>query len=655
MSAIGGIWCFDGGLDVGRTAERMSNSLSVFGPDRHGFWQAPDRRLNLFWRQFAVLPEDRYDRQPLRSPDGVHTLVADGRIDNIEELAAELDVGGAADLPDAAVILAAYRKWDTACLDRLVGEFAFAVWNSRAQSLFLARDALGYRPLFWARMPGFFGFATMPRGLFALPDVSRVVNERYLAAQIALVPRIGDGTIYRDVRRIPPGHYLTVTASGQDLPRYWRPPVEDDARFRTPQDSADALHDVYSKAVRSRLRGNGAVGSTISAGWDSSSVTAIAARALGEEGRRLTSFTAVPREGFAGQSLDGRLVDESEIAARVLLDFSNVDHVRVSSATQSHLAEIETQSRFTDLPVNGPLNIVWISRIAEEARSRGIRVLLSGDSGNFTASYNGDGALPELFRRGKWFALSRLLFQMGRRGRPLRSSLHLSVGPFIPPALYRLMLQTTGRHGAFDVGRDTALRPEFAESVNLRAIADESGWDMSRRPWPDGRRMRLALLSRSDAGVVRAAMNARFGIDVRDPTIDRRVVELCLAIPERHFLRDGRDSAVFRDAMAGVLPGWLLERRHRGLQSADWYEGAAAARSELVDHVERLARSRLCRRVLDIEKLRALVAALPDPSMPPRDLADTEWASVRARRVGGHLLRNIKLADFILRTEGGNQ
>ena len=135
MSAIAGIWCFDGGVDVLRVAERMSNSLSLFGPDRHGLWEAPDRQLALIWRQFAVLPEDVYDRQPLRSPDGVHTLVADGRIDNIDELAGELDLPTVRDIPDAAIIMAAYRKWGAACLDRLVGEFAFAIWNSRDRAI----------------------------------------------------------------------------------------------------------------------------------------------------------------------------------------------------------------------------------------------------------------------------------------------------------------------------------------------------------------------------------------------------------------------------------------------------------------------------------------------------------------------------------------
>lgn len=573
MSAIAGIWRFDGGSEALRIAERMSNSLSLFGPDHHGLWVAPDRQLTLVWRQFAVLPEDVCDRQPLRSPDGVHTLVADGRIDNIAELSGELDLPTIRDMPDAAIIMAAYRKWDAACLDRLVGEFAFAVWNSRDRSLFLARDAVGCRPLFWTRGQRFFGFATMPSGLFALPGISRAVDERHLAAQLALLPQVGAGTIYRDIHRVPPGHCMTVTANAQSLRRYWTPEQQRERRFRSPKESAEALREVYSTAVRCRLRGIGGVGSMISAGWDSSSVTAIAARLLAERGRRMTSFTAVPRAGFAGPTLNGRLADESEIAAKMLLNFPNVDHVRVSSATRSHLSEFEAHSRFSDLPVNGPMNCVWVNRIAAEARSRGIGVVLNGDLGNFTVSYDGSGALPDLFRRGRWLALSRLLIDLSRRGHRLRAGLHRSIGPFLPAVVYRSIQRLAGREAMFELLRDSGISPDLAGSVNLQAIAAEREWDMSYRPWSDGRRMRLACIGRVDIGPLHAATNARFGVDLRDPTIDRRLVELCLAIPEEHFLWQGRQSAVFCDAMEGVLPGWLLEHRHRGLQSADWYEG----------------------------------------------------------------------------------
>ena len=656
MSAIAGLWRFDRGADAVPVAERMSNSLSVFGPDGHGLWAAPERQLALIWRQFAVLPEDVYDRQPVRSPDGIHVLVADGRIDNIDELAGELDLSPVRDLPDAAVIMAAYRKWAAACLDRLVGEFAFAVWNSRDRSLFLARDALGRRPLFWARGQGFFGFATMPRGLFALPEVSRSVSEEYLAAQLALLPRTGDGTMYRDVRRVPPGHCMTVTASSQSLRCYWKPQVRRDSRLRDPRVSAEALREVYTTAVRCRLRGIGNIGSLISAGWDSSSVTAIAARLLAEQGRRMTSFTAVPRDGFTAPMLQGRLTDESEIAAKVLREFPNVDHVRVSSATRSHLSEIDAHSRFTDMPVNAPTNISWISRIGEEARSRGIRVLLSGDGGNLTTSYNGHGALPYLFRTGRWLALWRLLLSLARRDHSLRWGLHQAIGPFVPALFYRSLMRIAGRDPPFEHFRDSDLSREFAYSASLRASAGESRRDLQAgqpRRSPTGNR--TIAHGRMDAGHSRVAMNARFGVDLRDPTIDRRVVDLCIAIPEEHYLRDGREAAVFRDAMAGTLPPWLLEHRHRGLQSADWYEGIVAARHEVAEHIERLARSRLGSRAFDIARLRALVATLPDPATPTEELASSDWASLRALHAGGQLLRTMSLGHFILRTEGSNQ
>ena len=654
MSAIAGIWRFDGPLDLRPTAERMSNGLAMFGPDRNGLWEAPDQKLMLVWRQFNLLPEDIHDRQPLRSADGVHTLVADARIDNIDEFIGELDLPKGSGIPDAAIIMAAYRKWGSACLDRMVGEFAFAVWNSRESALFLARDAMGCRPIFWARGRGFFAFATMPRGLFALPEVSRAIDERNLACQIALIPPAGDGTLYRDIHRIPPGYCLTVTQTGQDFKRYWelRPKPRD--RFRNPQESAEALRETYTAAVRSRLRSNGGIGSMISAGWDSSSVTCIAARLLAASGRRMTSFTAVPRDGFAGPTLDGRLADESQLAARILSDFPNVDHVRVSSATRSHLTEIEVQSSFQDMPVSGAVNMVWINRIAAEAKRRGIRVLLDGSNGNMTTSYNGFGLLPHLFRQGRWLALSLLIFRLSREHR-VRWCLHRAIGPFLPPALYRFVLGAAGRAPSFDVFRDTALSPEFAKSVNIEALAAERNW-RTDRPWPDGREMRLAMIRRTDQGYLRAAMNARFGIDSRDPTIDRRVVELCLAIPEEHFLRDGRESAVFRDAVAGVVPGWLLEHRWRGLQSADWYEGVVAARAELAEHVDRLAKSQLASRALDIAKLRSAVISLPDPATPPDELAQGDWGTLQAHRThGAPLLRAMNMGHFILRTEGSNQ
>jgi asparagine synthase (glutamine-hydrolysing) len=655
MSAIAGIWRFDGAPGAHRDAERMSNSLAIFGVDRQGLWEAPDKQLALVWRQFAVLPEDVYDRQPLRSADGIHTLVADARVDNIEELAAELDLPAVRALPDATIILAAYRKWGPACLDRLVGEFALAVWNLHERSLLLARDALGYRPLYWARGEAFFSFATMPRGLFALPDVTRTIDERNLAAQLALLPSGENGTLYRDVHRVSPGHYMIVTQAGLSSRRYWDPHPQRDGRFRDPRESAEALRAVYTTAVKCRLRGVGAIGSTISAGWDSSSVTAIAARLLAESSRRMTSFTAVPREGFSGPTRNNRLTDESEVAARVLRDFPNVDHVRVSSATRSHLAEIEAQSRFQDFPVNGPANIVWVSRIAAEAKARGIRVLLCADAGNLTVSYDGHSALPELFRRGKWLALTRLLIRLSRRGHRLRWSLHQAIGPFLPLGLYWLIQNVGRREPTFDLFRDTPLSPELAGAIDIKAVAAERDWDLPYRPGTDGRRTRLAWIGRMDSGHLRPSINARFGIDLRDPTIDRRIVELCLAIPEEHFLWEGRESAVFRDAMAGVLPNWLLKQRHRGLQSADWYEGVVAAREELAEHVERLARSKLGSRALNIESLRAAVTELPDPGTPPDILAGRNWESLQSLRYGTRLLRGMSVGHFILRTEGSNQ
>jgi asparagine synthase (glutamine-hydrolysing) len=657
MSAIAGIWRFDDAEGVQGEAERMSGSLAMYGPDRGKILLLEARRVALVWRQFSVLPEDFYDRQPLISADQIHTLVADARVDNIEEIANELNFSSVRDLPDAAIIMAAYRKWGAACLDRLVGEFAFAVWNSQDRSLFLARDALGSRPLFWARGQSFFAFATMARGLFCLPEVSRELHERNLVARLAYIPVGGEDTLFRDVNRVLPGHCMTVTRSGIRAHRYWPPQRQRHDRFRSPDESAEALRETYIKAVRCRLRGVGQTGSMISAGWDSSSVTAIAARALADDGRRLTAFTAVPREGFAGPTPNNQIADESVIAARVLQEFPNVEHVRVSSATRSHLAEMEISSQFHDLPPPGTINSIWFSRIATEAKARDIRVLLGGDLGNFTVTYHGYGALPELFGSGRWLALARLMAGISRRGKyNLQFCLKRAIGPFLPPRLYDGIMRVAGREPLFELLRDSPLSSEMAGLYDVDAIAAERDWDMTLRPWADGRQMRLKSISRLDSAHFRPAFNARFGIDYRDPTRDRRLVELCLDIPEEHFIWQGRESSVFRDAMVGILPDWHLARRNRGTQSADWYEGVVAARDELAEYVEHLARSPLARRALDIPRLRATIAALPDPATPPEELAKGNWAARQV--IMAHamvIMRAAKFGHFIARMEGGNQ
>jgi asparagine synthase (glutamine-hydrolysing) len=171
LSGIHGIVRFDGGAVSQRDLERQSNALAHRGPDRRNFWH--DGAVGMGHLLMRITAEDSFDAQPVHDRDAGLTLVADARLDNREELAGALAIDAAQlrELPDSALLLKAYRRWGTDCVEHLIGDFVFAVWDAPERKLVLGRDHMGQRHVFFHRGQDFFAFASEPKGLWALPDV----------------------------------------------------------------------------------------------------------------------------------------------------------------------------------------------------------------------------------------------------------------------------------------------------------------------------------------------------------------------------------------------------------------------------------------------------------------------------------------------------
>ena len=172
MSAIYGLFSPHGGGPPDRALLQMRAALAAHGGDGSSTWTGSG--LGLGQELKRITPEDLAERQPLMSRDGRLVLVSDGRIDNRRELSAELGLAWESpQVPDSAFILAAYERWGEDCAGRLVGSFSFAIWDEQCKRLLLARSPFGARTVFYHRTTEFVAFATMPKALFALPDVSR--------------------------------------------------------------------------------------------------------------------------------------------------------------------------------------------------------------------------------------------------------------------------------------------------------------------------------------------------------------------------------------------------------------------------------------------------------------------------------------------------
>jgi asparagine synthase (glutamine-hydrolysing) len=593
-------------------------------------------------RLFSLLPEDRFDLGPVTGGDGRWTLVADVRLDNRAELAEALGIAPApaAGLADAALVMRAVERWQEKAIARLIGDFALALWDGRERRLILARDFLGSRPLHFHRHAGRFAFASTAKGLHALDDVPRAPDEEALAQFLALVPRHGTNTYFIGIERVPPGHLCVVTGTGVETRRFWSP-ERATLRLRDDREYDEAVREQLERAVAVRLRGaGGTLATQLSGGLDSAAVTAAAARQRAPDGQ-IVAFTSVPRTGFSDCSRRGRFTDEGAHAAAVAALYPNVEHVPVRTEGESPLAALDDLAFFHEEPVLNLCNAVWIDRINRAAQARGARVLLTGQMGNVTISFPGFERLPALVRNGRLVQLVREAARLRRNGMRAESIAAHAFGPFLPLGLWAAINRWRGRVGVLE--DYSLIAPAAAERVRGGSAA--AGMDVHYRPSADAFAMRLSALGRIDPGNYNKGTLARWGLDLRDPTADRRLVELCLAIPVERYLRRGRTRAVARDAFAEWLPPAVAEETQKGLQAADWYEGLCADRAGAGEEVERLATIPQAVRILDIARMRRLVAQWPEKDWnSPRIEGAYRFALLRGLSAG-HFLRKALGSD----------
>jgi asparagine synthase (glutamine-hydrolysing) len=441
------------------------------------------------------------------------------------------------------------------------------------------------------------------------PDVPKASDEIWIARFLALLPAEGTRSHYQDIKRVPPGHTVSFDASGTELYRYWRPEALAPIRFAKDSDYCDALRTIFEEAVRCRIDTSSGIGTFLSGGYDSSSVTALTARLLAERSRSLTSFTAVPTNDFEMDPQSGRFGDETELASLTAAMYPNVEHVLVPNVSGDLFTTMDSVSFTDDAPIFNPYNEIWINAIGKAARQRGIGVLLSGQMGNATISYNGSNLLRSLIQERQWVRLFRAARLRRRAGASWINLAYRMFGGLLSPAVQRRLLAMRG-HWTFGLQDFSALNMDFARQTGTAKEAVLAAGNLENIN-TNSHDVRLGLIQRADPGLHCRGFKRRFGIDMLDPTADRRVVEYCLAIPQEQFFVNGVEKSLLRTTFRGMLPDRVLDNELRGLQAADWHIAAKAAHAEMVAEVDRLEKSPLASRALDLPALRKLAETLP--------------------------------------------
>jgi asparagine synthase (glutamine-hydrolysing) len=642
MSGIAGLLRFDARAVARRDLERMANALHPHGPDRSDVMVAGS--IGLAHVLMRMTPEDQFDRQPSRGPSGA-MITANLRLDNREDILARIGVTprDAMAWPDAQILLTAWEKFGDDIWSTLRGPFAAAIWDPRSHSLTLARDHLGLNVVMWHKSEQFFAFATMPKGLFALPEVPRELSEEKFADFLVLNHADHTTTFYRHVFRVLPAHLVKMTTNGSMKQRcYWSPIDIKPIRLPSEHAYAEGLRECLDRSVRRQMRSAHPIGCHLSGGLDSSSVSTLAARALGEKNQRLAAFTQVPRIGFDGPVADGCYADETPYVEAIRGFVGNIDVTYVRNDECDDFADLERFFLALEGPVRNPTTLGWMLAIPRSARAQGRRVLLGGLFGNYTISWYGWSQVVDHLLSGRLITAYRQWRLFYRRSPYSRWSAFRKL--ILEPLLPGQVANWTARlHRVAAWRNHAAIRPDFAAAMGVEARARRVGHDFVYRLRPGERAKGLTPVDY--VGDWLAAEKAVTGVETRDPTADIDVVSFCFGVPPEQYLAEDIDRSLIRRAMWGLLPEMVLTNRLSGVHSADWYEKLGSRRGQLAAEVAELSASPLARRAIDFARLDRAIKNWPTDAWHTSQIADEYHFAFTRGVAGARFLRWVESAN----------
>jgi asparagine synthase (glutamine-hydrolysing) len=579
VCGICGLWSLDGGAAPRALLHAMNALLSPRGPDGEGVFL--DGALGLGHRRLAILDVGPEGRQPMSYADGRYWITYNGEIYNFLELRAELEARGHrfASAADTEVVLAAYAQWGEACQLRFNGMWAFAVWDRREGTLFLSRDRFGVKPLHYAFDGRRFAFASEMKAFLPLPWVD-VSFDPLVVARALATPGLVEGTeacLLGGVRRLLGGHSLRVDRGGRvSTTRWWNTLDHLEAPSPGYAGHVERFRELFLDACRLRMRSDVPIGTSLSGGLDSSSVVCAVARAGRDPGRRdrmaadwQRAFVAV----YPATPQDERAHAEAVAAhAGVTPVYVPVD----GGDVVDHLEELVFQYEELSGVHVGP----WL--VYREMRRRGVVVTLDGHGGDellggyhhhLEALLRACLAFPPAvadYRR--YRAILASMCPAGSAARPPR------LGELVRERLRELLRAAPGLHGrarAFsralrgrrgggEAGRTPGARHPAAPAQPVFAILEEDaerlrGKDaLFRELYRDFHCLNLPTNLRDYD-----RLSMAHGVEVRSPFLDWRLVCHAFSLPAASKVGGGFTKRVLRDAMRGLLPEAILNRKDK--------------------------------------------------------------------------------------------
>ena len=536
MSGIVGIYDRSGAPVDRSLLQALAHFLAYRGPDARETWS--QGAMGLGHTMLRATNEAQFERQPA-SLDGQLWITADARIDCREELEKKLEQQGCGAagraVTGSGLILRAYAAWGAECVQHLRGDFAFAIWDARKKLLFCARDHFGVKPFYYSELGELFLFSNTLDCLRQHPCISEELNDAAIGDFLLFGLNCDVATTtFRDIRRLPAAHAMTISSEGLRIQRYWSAPTEGRIRYKRAEDYVEHFQILLQAAVSDRSRVDRA-GILLSGGLDSATI-ATTARELAGATLDLRAYTVVD-----ASSIPDHDAEHARIAAEFL-------KIPLQCITMAHLQPFE---RWDDPELSSPepVDDPFFAGLFDQFRTiaADCRVVLSGEGPDNLMHFEMWPFTRDLVRNQEWGSLFR------------ETSRYLWLRPSVFPGIKRRVQGLFGKDPTAPV-YPRWLAPDFARRLNLKDRAREWSELPAARPHPVLPKAHAslslphwsAMFEHENPGVTRCP------VEVRHPFLDLRVVNFLLALPPFPLFFE---KQLLREVVAGRLPESVRTRR----------------------------------------------------------------------------------------------
>lgn len=604
MSAIWGVITQSNDINIKQKEDKMRNAYSHCVIDRMEYHTEEQTAFGCGIQYFTT--EAQEEELPIIDSENEIYFTADVLLDNREELLGRLGfVSDDRSIPDGRILFEMFHKYKEECLNEILGAYSFVYYDKKKKEIYLVADSTGTRCLHYFIHEKEIYFSTLIEPIVVATG-GKAINERWITDFLALdnmaLAISYEETPYQDIYRVPAAHYIKITSDKIKKVCYWNPRTKN-IKYKSDEEYKARFKETFRECVKRLLR-NKDVTMLLSGGLDSTSVACFAAKEITDAGKTLTSFTSIPEKDFQSKQSDYYVADESEAVLKTQ-DFLAQKGYKlecrfVDLAGRNSWDDRIDELKAMEIPYKSMQNLIWIKETMKQSYNMGARIMLIAGYGNITISNSFPNVYQyELVRKFRWIEYlkdSKACAQKYKIGR--RKAIKITCKIFCNSIGVGKKNKKKDTIGNSLVNKELLKKYFFEERNNEEQKKSEQAQYIGKK---------AKELIKNDKvlyqiGETQTKHSLVTGVILRDPTINKRLIELCMSYPLGCYSKKGVTRRLVREYLAEELPEHVINSMKVGLQSADTVQRLHKRGNRVFDEIEEIFKRVEAKYYIDVDK-----------------------------------------------------